>query len=168
MNQEKVMKQIRPGELHVVIVSREQDSAVGLFYTRDPMNWLSALASHGPLRDVEVRPARAAAQVVERLRGHFSLTHLVGAALPWYQVDFEQAIAALSAVNLDTGAELIRCGVGDPVSVRGERGKVIGYTRGGEIVVKIDRAPIVANLMIAARADVKPVVRTTAIAEAAE
>src|SRR6185369_4410302 len=99
-------KRIQPGSLHVIVASRV-DGPVGLFYSHDPGNWLAAISTHVTLDQVEVRPSRAAARVVDQLRARFAILHTPSDALPWYLIDMQQAIRALNAIDLETG-ELVR------------------------------------------------------------
>jgi hypothetical protein len=156
------VKQIQPGQQHIIIAGRD-DGAVGLFYARDPLNWLAAIGTHFALADVEVRPGTAAVQVVEEMRAQFAFAHLPGAALPWYLIDYRQAIDALNARNLDTG-ELRRLALQSEVMVfpNRDRGRVMGYTRGGQVVVRLHTSPFVANVVIASAGMVKPVLRARA------
>lgn len=158
------MKDIQQGQQHVIIAARA-DGAIGLFYAREPLNWLAALGTHAVLEDVEVRPGEAAAKVIEALRGKFQAAHFPGLALPWYLIDYRQAINALNEFDLDTG-ERARVAIDTEVMVLPDRnrGSVMGYTRGGQIVVRLHASRNVANVVIAPTAMVKPVIRMPAIA----
>lgn len=161
MNQEKLMKQVTPGEMHAIVASRVADGAVGLFYARDPITWLAAIGAHCQIDQAEVRPAAAAAKVIERLRAKFSATHIPSAALPWYLIDHDQAVAALDEINMATGELLRDLQPRSPVMLfpSRSRGHVLGFTRGGQVVVKLDAPRFTTNLVIAPRESVKPVIR---------
>lgn len=152
------MKEIQAGQQHVIIASRA-DGAVGIFYARDPLNWLAALGTHAPLEDVEVRPSAAAAKVVEQLRARFAPAHFPSTALPWYLIDYSQAVQALDQLDLDTGelSDHLKHGAEVMVLPHRNRGQMYGYTRGGQVVVKLHSSPLVANIVIAPRQQVKPV-----------
>lgn len=151
------MKQVQQGSLHIIVAGR-LDGAVGFFYARDPLNMLAALGTHMQLGDVEVRSSSAAARVTERLRRRFAITHVPSDALPWYLIDYRQALEALDSIDLDTG-ELKVIAVDAPVMVDRRRGRVFGYTRAGDVVVRLDNPGADTNLIIANRQRVKPILR---------
>jgi hypothetical protein len=157
------VKHIETGAMHAVVAQRVQDGAVGFFYTRDPLNWLAAIGNHFQLGETEVRPAAAGARVVDYLRARFQFAHVPSDALPWYLIDYLQAIEALDRVDLRTG-ELQRLPIDTRVMVMPHRvrGRVLGFTHGDRVVVKLDCTRFTENLVIAARDQVKPILRAVA------
>jgi hypothetical protein len=155
------MKQIHPGEQHVIIASRIQDGAVGLFYTREPGNWLAAIAAHFQLASVEVRPSSAAPKVIEALRRRFAVAHTPYDTMPWFLVDFRQAVEALNALDVETGEPRRDLEIAARVMVLPQRlrGSVVGYTRRGQVAVKLVGNGAVSNVVIAMRDQVKPILR---------
>lgn len=162
MDREKVMKQIQPGALHVVVAGR-LDGVVGFLYTRDPLEWLARLGSHMELGEIEVRASAAADKIVKHLRSRFSVANVPSAAMPWYLVDYRQAVEALNEVDLITGEPTTGLALDAPVMVYPQRvrGRVFGFTRRGQIVVKLDGARFTSNIVIAPRDQVKPILRAT-------
>lgn len=154
-------KQAKWGELHVIVAARIQDNAVGLFYTRDPKAWLAAIGTHMQLGAVETRPAAAAVKVVESLRRRFAIAHTPSDAFPWYLIDFAQAIAALNAIDLNTGDAARDLELQQRVFLIPERvrARVFGFTKSGRVVIQLENAPDVANLVIARRENLKPILR---------
>ncbi len=162
---EQAMKHIVPGEQHVIVASRQQDGAVGLFYTREPGNWLVALSNSCQLDQVEVRPSVKAPSVVEQMRKRFASIHIASSALPWYQLDFRQVIEALDEYDLTRGCLVMRGGVkvNDPVYVNNAgRGIVTGFTRCGRVMVRLDRMGMHCAAVYAPRSAIKPVLRLVA------
>lgn len=163
INREKLMKQTQPGQLHVVVAAR-LDGAVGFLYTRDPIEWLAQLGSHMDLGEIEVRACAAAAKVVKYLRSRFSVADVPSRHMPWYLVDYKQAVDALDEIDLATGEPRSGLELDAPVMVypQAARGRVFGFTCGGQVVVKLDVGRFTENIVIAARQDVKPIVRVKA------
>lgn len=165
MDQEKLMKQIQPGELHVVIAGR-LDGVVGFLYTRDPLEWLARLGSHMDLGEIEVRASAAAVKIVKYLRSRFSKANVPSDSMPWYLVDYCQAVEALEEVNIATGEPHNGLELEAPVMIMSTRarGRVFGFTCRGQVVVKLDAGRFTENIVIAPREDVKPIVRVKATA----
>lgn len=162
MDKAKLMKQIRPGSLHVVVAGR-LDGTVGFLYTREPLDWLAKLGSHMDLGEIEVRASAAAEKIVRHLRSLFAVANVPSSRMPWYLVDYQQAVAALDGVNLQTGEPLSGLELNAPVYVRDQgRGHVFGFTRSGQIVVRLEGRRFTQNIVIAPRENVKPVVRVQA------
>jgi hypothetical protein len=162
MNLEQAMKHIVPGALHVIVASRHQDGAVGLFYSRDPSTWLVALSSHAQLDQVEVRHGAASAHVVEQLRTRFDPLHAPAGALPWYLIDFDQATKALGEYDLETGARVAGAAfkLHDRVYVASAgRGVVEGFTPCGRVTVRMEANRLTSRVVHAPRSLVKPIVR---------
>lgn len=158
------MKQIQPGSLHVVIAAR-LDGAVGFLYTRDPLNWLAQLGTHMQLAEIEVRATAAAEKIVKYLRSRFSIANIPNGLMPWYLVDYPQAIEALNEVDLESGEPRSGLALEMPVMVFPQRvrGHVFGFTRGGDIVVRLDGARFTANIVVVPRKNVKPILRAQAL-----
>jgi hypothetical protein len=163
------MKQIQPGSLHVVVVARF-DGTVGFLYTRNPLDWLATLGSHFDLAEIEVRATAAAEKIVRYLRSRFSIASIPSERMPWYLVDYPQAIEALDEVDLETGEP--SCGLELEARVQVDpgrrRGTVFGFTRSGQIVVKLEGPHYTSNIVIAPRENVKPIVRVAAISTGGE
>jgi hypothetical protein len=164
LDREKLMKQIQPGALHVVIAAR-LDGTVGFLYTRNPLDWLAALGSHFELGEIEVRASAAAEKIVRYLRSRFSVASIPSERMPWYLVDYPQAIEALDEVNLETGEPSSGLELNARVQVDPgrRRGTVFGFTRRGQVVVKLEGGHYTSNIVIAPRENVKPIVRVAAI-----
>lgn len=160
INREKLMKQIQPGALHVVVAGR-LDGVVGFLYTRDPLEWLARLGSHMELGEVEVRATPAADKIVKHLRSRFSMANVPSSAMPWYLVDYRQAVEALDEIDLSTGEPTNGLALNAPVLVLPDRarGRVFGFTRRGQVVVKLDGPRFTVNIVIAPRDQVKPILR---------
>jgi hypothetical protein len=162
LDKAKLMKQVRQGSLHVVVAGR-LDGTVGFLFTREPMEWLATLGSHFDLGEIEVRATAAAEKIVKYLRSRFAVANVPSSRMPWYLIDFAQAIEALDGVNLQTGEPESGLKLHAPVYVNGQRGTVFGFTNRHErVVVKLDGLRFTQNLVIARREDVKPVVRVMA------
>lgn len=164
MNRERLMKQIQPGALHVVVAGR-LDGVVGFLYTRDPLEWLSHFGSHVELGEIEVRASAAADKIVKHLRSRFSIANVPSSAMPWYLVDYSQAIDALNEIDLTTGEPVSGLALKARVMVYPQRvrGIVFGFTRRGQVVVKLDDTRFTSNIVIAPRDQVKPILRAPAI-----
>lgn len=163
MDQEKLMKQIQPGALHVMVVGR-QDGTVGFLYARDPLNWLAQLGTHVQLGEVEVRVSAAAERIVNYLRTRFRIANVPSSPHPWYLVDFDQARRALDEVNLETGEPADGLEMGSEVMVLPQRvrGWIFGFTHAGQIVVRHQAPRGVKHISIVPRENLKPIVRIKA------
>jgi hypothetical protein len=166
MNREKFVKQIQADSMHAMVVKRG-DGLVGLFYTREPMNWLGILSQHALIEEAEVRPSAHSPRIVSFMRARFAHAHTPNEAFPWYLVDFQQAVDALNDFNHETGELLDLLKPDTPVLVLPERkrGTVIGFSRCGRVVVKLHSPHHISNLVLALRENVKPVVRAATISE---
>jgi hypothetical protein len=166
MRKEKIMRQIQPGELHVVLVKRHSDGLVGIVYTRTPMDWLVALSDHTQLAEVEVRISPAAERIVTALRARFEISHAPNELMPWFLIDFAQAMASLCEFNLRTGNRWLKLELQAAVFhiERQCRGTIIGLLSGNTFAVKLDGdLPL---LITAHRDELKPIVRSPALATA--
>jgi hypothetical protein len=158
------MKQIIPGQLHVVVAER-QDQVTGVFWTRNPDQHLANLASATQqLGRVEVCPGRHAPMVVQSLSRRLSDSiQTRGTDCFWTCADFEEVLAALSEYDLDKGVLVERAGLraNDPVYIpKLGRGVVQSFTRCGRVVVRLTRPDNMAKAVaIATRASVKPILR---------
>jgi hypothetical protein len=169
LDREKLMKQIQPGSLHVVVAGR-LDGTVGFLYTRNPLDWLATLGNHFELGEIEVRASAAAEKIVRYLRSRFSVAHIPNERMPWYLVDYPQAVQALDEIDLDTGEPTSGLELGAKVQVDPgrRRGSVFGFTRSGRVVVKLDGLTFTENIVIAPRENVKRIVRVAAISTGGE
>jgi hypothetical protein len=159
VEQRDLMKTIRPGMPHVVVVE-QLDGSVAVQHSRAPLDLLARLGSHVYLGRVEVRPSPRAQAIAERVRDR-----LPGGPVhefTWHPADFEQAIELLDEYNLETGLIVQRAGVmlnGVVQVAKHGRGVVTGFTRCGRVMVRLDRPGRAAITAIAPRSQVKPVVR---------
>jgi hypothetical protein len=167
VRKEKIIRQVQPGELHVVLVKRHSDGLVGIVYTRAPMDWLTSLSNHTQLDDVEVRSSPAAERIVKALRARFEISHEPEQLVPWFVTDFAVAVAALCEYNLRTGAAWLNLELHSQVYhlTQQARGIIIGLIQGGTFCVKLDGCT--PNVVTARRDELKPIVRTTALATTA-
>jgi hypothetical protein len=167
VHKEKIIRQSQPGELHVVLVKRQADGLVGIVYTRSPMSWLVTLSNDTQLAEVEVRVSPAAERIVTALRARFEISHEPNELLPWFLIDFAEAVAALSEYNLRTGGTWLKLELHAQVYhlVLRDRGTIIGLIQGGTFCVKLDGCT--PNVVTARRDELKPIVRTTALATTA-
>lgn len=166
LRKEKIVRQIQPGELHVVLVKRVSDGLVGIVYTRAPMDWLVIVSHDTPLAETEVRISPAAERIVSALRARFEIAHEPKELMPWFLIAFEQAVAALSEFNLRTGAPWLTIELHSAVYhiAAQARGVVVGKMAGGSFAVRLDgRIP---NTIMARRDELKPIVRSPALASA--
>lgn len=163
MDKGSFMKSIREGSQHVLIAER-CEGGVGLMYTRSPAEWLSSLAAHMDLGQVEVRPGAHAPEVVSELRHRFAAAHMPSEALAWYLIDFKQAVDALDEYDIESGESNLPITINSQVMVfpGRQRGQVFGFTnRGRCIAVKLAGESL---MVIVPRAKVKPIYRVVAVA----
>jgi hypothetical protein len=162
---EVAMKNIIPGELHVVVAERG-DQITGIFWTRNPHQHLANLSSATHLGRIDIRPSPHAARVVASLARRFEAsTSSRSSESFWTFADFEEILAALGEYDLAVGALVERAGIklDDPVYIsKLGRGVVTGFTRCGRLIVRLDRPTQHAQASaIAPRSQVKPILRAS-------
>jgi hypothetical protein len=164
VNPEKIMKQVTPGAQHALLVKRA-DGVVGLFFTREPMNWLGVLSQHIEIEEAECRPSPASPRIVSHLRARFAHAHIPNESYPWYLIDFPQAVEALGDFDLATGELLDALKPDAEVLVLPDRqrGRVIGFSRCGRVIVRLHTTRLISNLVLALRENIKPVLRVPAL-----
>ncbi len=160
---EMAMKNIIPGELHVVIAERG-DQVTGVFWTRNPHQHLANLSSATHLGRIEIQPSPHASRVVNGLARRFEAsTSSRSSESFWTVADFEEVLAALREYDLSLGALIERAGVklDDHVYIPAlGRGVVTGFTRCGRVIVRLDRPKAHSQASaIAPRSCVKPILR---------
>jgi hypothetical protein len=163
MQRHKLMRHVVPGSMHVVLAGRE-DGVVGMVYTRAPVDWLLTIAESFKIAHSEIRASAAAPRIVVAWRSRFPIEPQPGSLLPWFRVQFVDAVRALDDYNLVTGALHNGFDLNAPVRVRSlnARGKVIGYSAGHErIAVRLDRGNITSNVCMAPASDLELALATT-------
>jgi hypothetical protein len=125
------------------------------------MSWLVTLSDDTQLAEVEVRVSPAAERIVTALRARFEISHEPNELLPWFLIDFAQAMAALSEYNLRTGGNpgsSSSCSAQCLSHRARDRGTIIGLIQGNTFAVKLDGCT--PNVMTARRDELKPIVRS--------
>lgn len=156
-------ERIREGELHVILAAR-RGGLVAILYTKSPLGWCEKHGEELQLEAVEIRASAAAERVVCHLRSLFRQVMDTESAMPWYEAKLEHVRDQLEALNLRTGAPLEHFALNSPVYVLPQyaRGNVIGF-QGDRVMVRLDSAPNISNLVLAMRDRLIPVQRLAAL-----
>lgn len=150
------MRKIEPGAVHILLVECGNGRVV-VAQSRDPNAFLADMSAVTVIERTEVRPALAAATIVQQLLGSFRFPPGEHAG----PVDFERAVAELEAFDPITGYRTSLCGIarGDRVFVRNfGKGIAKSFTPLGRILVHLDEPRANLRIVEAVRSWVKPIV----------